>query len=604
MKRYFIIALSAFALASCSFLEEINPTGVTKVLDNEAILESNANGLYANPLMFSCSFLENYGAASGLWIFGQPGTPVKTSSDYTSCHRFTVYSTHQYNKENFNYFYLSAGRANMLIDNLKRSPVSEDYKRELVAEARFVRAVSYFWIVRVFGDAPLRIDAPTSDNASYCPRAPYYEIYAQIIEDLKFAEENMRTPERMEQIAPTQCRPNKFAATAYLSSVYVTIGSLLSHPDDNFWNTDKPERLPNFEACGIKNAKDAYTKALECAERLIPESETHDPQCRYALVDKYSDLFQYTDDFSRSGYNSYKNPEQIFVYSMTRAASTTITYSRNTLPKCCPGTAAATNTTAGNWGRTRPTRFIHQKWARTYPGKYGTGDFKTIVQECADPRMEAALYCKPFQNGVGETVTMYPYSTAGNQASFAPYLKKYWCTDYTGTTSNASVHYMRLPEVYFNAAEAAAYLEREDLARKYIECIHARARRSVPDGQPAASQPKWSDEKTFASPEELITAIFWERQFELLGENQEYMDTHRFGATWLSENIAKPLNDFLMEPANSKLFGQFYDGTAAFRVYEENPAELRKSLLSPIPLDEIDTNAAIENNSNDFWWGM
>lgn len=603
MKRYFIIVLSALALASCSFLEEVNPTGITKVLDTEELLESNANGLYSNPIMMSCSFLENYGAASGLWMFGQPGATIRSSSDYTSCYRFTIYSTHSYNRENFTYFYASAGRANMLIENLKASPVAEDYKREIEAEAKFVRAVSYFWIVRVFGDAPLRIEAPTSEDASYCPRTPYYKIYAQIIDDLKFAEQYMRTPDRMNEIAPSQCRPNKFAATAYLSSVYVTIGSLLSHPDDNFWDASKPERLPDFSACGINSASDAYTKALECAERVLPESSTHDPECKYALVEKISDLYQFTPEFSRNGYNSYKNPEQIFVYSMSRSTSTSITYSRNTLPKCCPGTAAATNSTAANWGRTRPTRFLHQKWARTYPLKYGTGEFASVVQECADPRMEAVMFCKPFKNGMGETITMYPYALAGQQVNFSPYLKKYWCSDYNGgTTSNSSVYYMRLAEVYFNAAEAAAFLGNETLARKYIEVIHARARHSVPDGQPDATQPVWSSAKTFENADELITAIFWERQFELCGENQEYMDTHRFGATWLSENIAKPLNDFITEPANSKLFGQFYDGSQR-RMYEEDPSELRKSLLSPMPQKEIDTNSAIETNANDFWWG-
>lgn len=609
MKKYLYIIAATLFVASCSFLEEVNPTGVTKIMDDASLVETNANGLYKAPLMSMCSFLENYGAASGLVIFGNAGDAVKTSPNYTSTHKFTIYSTHDYSAENFKSFYLSAGRANNLIANLERANVSDEYKKEIEAEARFVRAVSYFWIVRVFGDAPLRIAPPTSDDASFSPRVPYYKIYAQIVEDLKFAEQYMRTPERMQEIAPTQCRPNKYAATAYLSSVYTTIGSLLSHPDDNFWDTSKPERVPDFSACeGVKSAADAYTLALKYAEKVLPESDSHDPGCKYHLVDKFGDLFQYTDAFSRTTpelgtYTAWKNPEQIFVYSMSRSTSSSITFSRNTLPKCCPGTAAATNSGATNTGRTRPSRFYHQKWARTYPKTYGTGDFASIVQVSTDPRMEAALYCQPFVDGVGATISMYPYSlTANNQLGFT-YFKKYWCTDYTGTTSNSSVHYMRLAEIYFNAAEAAAYLDNEPLARKYIECIHKRARHSVADGQPDAAQPVWTAEKTFDSKEDLITAIFWEKQFELGGENQEYMDTHRFGATWLSENIAKPLNDFLMEPANSKLFGQYYDGSQR-RIYLEDVQELRKSLLAPIPDDEMNNNAGIETNANDFWWGL
>lgn len=61
-------------------------------------------------------------------------------------------------------------------------------KERLLAEAKFVRAFSYFELVKMFGDVPLVVDyiGSTSDNLKF-PRKPKADVYAQIEKDLNEA---------------------------------------------------------------------------------------------------------------------------------------------------------------------------------------------------------------------------------------------------------------------------------------------------------------------------------------------------------------------------------------------------------------------------------
>ena len=104
-----------------------------------------------------------------------------------------------------------------------------------------------------------------------------------------------------------------------------------------------------------------------------------------------------------------------------------------------------------------------------------------------------------------------------------------------------------------------------------------------------------------------MNAIIWERAYEMCGEGHEYFDTHRCGAKWLSEQIAKPLNIFLQREEqgpgedNEGMFRYNYVGT----LYPESPQELRKSLMCAFPATtEGIYNSAIDPvaDQNDFYW--
>lgn len=622
MRREFIVFLLSVlvpVLSSCKdFLSERNPIGIENPYSSEALIEAGLEGIIApaatNTAGYFGWFMQNHGYASGLISNSVAQDNAVRGEVMEGGRRLTVVGTANYTNAAFNDVFKVVNNANLFISKIPEFQVGDEtYRREVEAEARFYRALFYFLGVRTFGDIPLRLTASTTQTASACPRSPYYKVYEQIVNDFSFAAENMRSPERASQMSPKYFRPNKFAAIAYLSSVYTHIGSLLSHPDDNFWDPSKEGRSPDFSALGIEgaSAEQAYAKALEYAEKLIPESPNHDPQCTYRLVEKFTDLFNYDPAFSRNGYSSWKHPEQIMVVQSSLSSNISLTIPAATLPNYCEGTSA----TAAGLPYVRPNRWVVQKWSETYGGNKGKNTSANIYIDCKDPRYAGTLYYRIMQyneewqkqEGKTGTCNMYPAVnniTAGGAMS---YFRKYWSRGWDRRHSDADFYLMRLAEVYLNAAEAAAYLGDEAAARDYIGVLHARARHSVADDQPDSDVPSWS-ERVFSSREELMTAIFWERVWELWGENHEYFDTHRFGSHWLVENIAKPMNAFNMLPEQEKLFDDkkpqmSYLYPTDFR-YSEDPDVLRKSLISPYPSGDYLYNPAITNRFNDFDYGF
>lgn len=599
------MAAAAISLSACSdYLKEYNPSGLKDIYDSESALEASVEGVmngffYGNALGGEST--EAFPIASGLIHWGQSSQRIE-SNKWLSCLRFTQYSTNDWNPRYFQSIYMPVYRANNLLAELPSSPVDEDYKREIEAEARFYRAVAYFYIVRTWGDAPLRLEPVDEKNAGYSPRAPYYEVYAQIVADLEFAAQNMRSPERVDEVAAKIVRPCKYAATAFLSSVYTTIGSLLSHPDDNFWDPSKEGRSPDFSSIGVASAGDAYEKALECAELLIPESESHDPGCRYALLEKFGDLFSYDYSFSRNGYTSFRHPEQVFTLPVS-ISSGVHTFAQYQLPQYPAGTIATVNNE--QFGRIRPTRWAFQKWCSTYPGLWRNSEHTEYVTS-SDPRLDRTFYYNSmiYTQGMSyystEEIALYPQTITYGRVGVAPYFRKFASPSYNVNSCDSDIYVMRFAEVYFNAAEAAFYLGQREKAYKYVECIHARARHSVADGQPDSDSPRW-EEGRFATRDEFMTGLFWERIFEFFGENHEYFETHRHGARWIVENIAKPKNEFLSQEHQDMLFSRYYpDG---FR-YSESVEDTRKGLLAGFPQTEVLYNAGIQEYRNDFDFGL
>jgi hypothetical protein len=94
-------------------------------------------------------------------------------------------------------------------------------KDALVAEARFLRAMFYFDMVRAWGDVPL-LTSPVGIADAYSQgRTPAAEVYAKIIDDLNFAATKLpvKTSKRFAGA------PSQESANALLGKVYLTMGN-------------------------------------------------------------------------------------------------------------------------------------------------------------------------------------------------------------------------------------------------------------------------------------------------------------------------------------------------------------------------------------------
>lgn len=112
--------------------------------------------------------------------------------------------------------YANIGRSNYAIRNLEASAtLSSSVKNQLLAESKFWRAWSYFYLVNFFGDVPLVINTDALTNG-LLPRTPVAQVYQQIVADLNSAKDlltnNYPSIER--------ARVNKRVAAALLARVY------------------------------------------------------------------------------------------------------------------------------------------------------------------------------------------------------------------------------------------------------------------------------------------------------------------------------------------------------------------------------------------------
>lgn len=108
-------------------------------------------------------------------------------------------------------------RANAVLINLDNP---EDYtgshKDQLEGEAKFMRALFYFDLVRAFGGVPEVTDMLTVGEAQTTPRASEEQIYALIVADLQDAIEKLPMPGDI-----ANGRASQGAAVALLGKVYV-----------------------------------------------------------------------------------------------------------------------------------------------------------------------------------------------------------------------------------------------------------------------------------------------------------------------------------------------------------------------------------------------
>ena len=112
----------------------------------------------------------------------------------------------------WNGFYLTIRNANLVILNASENPEFEKY----VAEAKFLRAFSYFQLVQNWGGVPLRTEVTMSEKD--LPRSTVDEVYQLIVADLTMASTVL--PET----ATASGRPTRWAAKTLLADVFLQLG--------------------------------------------------------------------------------------------------------------------------------------------------------------------------------------------------------------------------------------------------------------------------------------------------------------------------------------------------------------------------------------------
>ncbi len=140
-------------------------------------------------------------------------------------------------------FYSTINNANKLINKTvmpEEAAAADEYKRVL-GEAYFLRALSYFYLVRMYGDVPLIMQE--TDASNNMPRTSVEEIYSTaIIPSLQRAIEWL--PEKPRNSGST---PTKWAAETCLADVYITMAG---------WPLNKGQEYYELAASAAKDVLD------------------------------------------------------------------------------------------------------------------------------------------------------------------------------------------------------------------------------------------------------------------------------------------------------------------------------------------------------------
>ena len=179
----------------------------------------------------------------------------------------------------WNYIYEGIDRANTAIAGIEKMPGYEnsDELKELVAQARFLRAFLAFDLVRYWGDVPFKTTSTGSFGDTAQPRTEREKIYDQIIIDLDFAKIHLKPGN---EVASSEV-PCRGAARALLMRVYLQRAGYsldrttrtLTRPDDatrkNFfdavieeWKAFGTEGYHNFYGAGYEELFKNYSKLV------------------------------------------------------------------------------------------------------------------------------------------------------------------------------------------------------------------------------------------------------------------------------------------------------------------------------------------------------
>lgn len=226
MKKIVFVVLSALVMGSCTDMDLIPESNLSP--ENFYKSEEDANAaVYGTYAVFPDNdiynqfweVLQSQGTDDAEWSGGRTTTNLdknaldKFEFDGNTNLVYSVWIKH----------YVAINRANSAIENISAmssDKIKDEVKARLVGEAKFLRALSYFNLVRLYGGVPLVLKQTTQLEGLEVPRNTLDECYTQIISDLQEAKSVL--PGRTELPKGYLGRATKGSASALLAKVYLT----------------------------------------------------------------------------------------------------------------------------------------------------------------------------------------------------------------------------------------------------------------------------------------------------------------------------------------------------------------------------------------------
>lgn len=221
MKKYFYYSVfsALLLLSSCTKFLESNPQGVPT---QEAFPTTAADALLSTNAAYAT--LRNWHYHSGGFPIldimsddahkgSNPNDGLNTVGPYNN---FSITTTQDGLDRWWSALYQGVKRANVVIEKVPEINMDEALQTRYIAEARFLRGLYYFDLVRAWGGVPI---VTSTTPPLEVPRSTQEEVYKLIEEDLLFAVQNL--PAKGSYGGNNIGRASNGAAKALLAKVYL-----------------------------------------------------------------------------------------------------------------------------------------------------------------------------------------------------------------------------------------------------------------------------------------------------------------------------------------------------------------------------------------------
>ncbi len=215
-KIYLLIFGVIFATSACELNEDPKIPNSNDLFSTIDGAQTVLNGCYSGMADFNY-----YGADFHHLTDFSSGLFNSSKRDhYTDILAFNIMPSLNYVENFWTGCYRAVARANNLIENLQQVSYRDTVEQEnILGQAYFLRGLTYFNLVRVYGGVPLHTQFPDAENL-FKGRASVEEVYAQVIADMEEAAKLLRGLDTQ-----SSGRPANLAAHFVLAKVYMTLAS-------------------------------------------------------------------------------------------------------------------------------------------------------------------------------------------------------------------------------------------------------------------------------------------------------------------------------------------------------------------------------------------
>ena len=216
MKIFYLLFLLAFTLASCKKLIEVNTPQNQLTTDKVFADTASATAAVVNIYSIFNNHLDG-DFNKYVSVYTDELNDPSSSPDEAQFNASRLATTNGVVSNQWSYSFNIIYACNQVIEQLQVSPrISTSIALRLIAEAKFLRAFTYFYLVNTYGSVPLILTTDVGQTAK-AARADASLIYTQMEQDLADAKSGLPAA----YIGSGRVRATQLAASALLARVYL-----------------------------------------------------------------------------------------------------------------------------------------------------------------------------------------------------------------------------------------------------------------------------------------------------------------------------------------------------------------------------------------------